>query len=146
MNKRGFTIVEVLVVLAIMAILMMIAIPSFSGVQSEARQTKIQKDLQLLKIAIESYHRTFNKYPDEKNYQATLLTTLPKVIEDNMLDPFGVDTATPYKYYLSTSDPETAKCYVVYSVGINGDGKAVVDNHGRLTITNGPIFVSNGYI
>ena len=145
-GRVGFTIVEILVVIAVIAILIAIAIPSFSGVQAEAKQTRIQKDLQLLKIAIESYHRTYNRFPEEKDYQTTLLNTIPKVIEENLLDPFAEDNATLYKYYLSTSDPETAKCYVVYSVGINGDGKAVVDNHGKITQTGTPIWVSNGYI
>ena len=145
-RRSGFTIVEVLVVLAVMAILMAIAIPSFSGVQAEAKMTRVQKDLLLLKIAIESYHRTYNRFPDERNYQTILLSTLPRVIESNLLDPFGENTASLYKYYLATSDPETSKCYVIYSVGISGRGKAVVGNLGQVTATDGPIWVSNGYI
>jgi prepilin-type N-terminal cleavage/methylation domain-containing protein len=36
-NKRGFTLIELIVVLAVLAIVMAIAIPKFMGVQAEAR-------------------------------------------------------------------------------------------------------------
>jgi prepilin-type N-terminal cleavage/methylation domain-containing protein len=36
-SKKGFTLIELIVVLAVLAIIMAIAIPSFMGVQDEAR-------------------------------------------------------------------------------------------------------------
>lgn len=36
-NKKGFTLIELIVVLAVLAIIMAIAIPKFMGVQAEAR-------------------------------------------------------------------------------------------------------------
>ncbi len=146
MGNRGFTFVEILIVIAIIAIMMTIAIPSFSGIQQEAKQTKAQKDLTLLKIAIESYYRTHNEYPPEANYQSYLISASPRMIEDNMLDPFGATYSTQYQYYLSTKDVATAKYYVIYSIGVNTTGVAAVDNLGHVTINKGPIYVSNGWL
>ncbi len=36
-NKKGFTLIELIVVLAVLAIIMAIAVPSFVGVQEEAK-------------------------------------------------------------------------------------------------------------
>lgn len=51
-NKRGFTLIELIVVLAVLAIIMAIAIPKFMGIQAEA---KIKGDAataqQIIKVA-----------------------------------------------------------------------------------------------
>ena len=50
--KKGFTIVELLIVIVVIGILAAITIVSFNSVQDKARQVKIQQDLQSVKQAI----------------------------------------------------------------------------------------------
>ena len=136
--------------MAVIAILIGIALPSFRGIQSEARITRVQRDLRTLKIAVESYYKNHAQYPNAEFpppgvYQDALLNASPQILEKNLYDPFGGTSTTQYVYNISTSDPATAKYYVIYSVGSNSSGTASVDNNGTVTASNGAIWVSNGY-
>lgn len=50
--QKGFTIVELLIVIVVIAILAAITIVAFSGIQDRARQSKINSDLGMLEKAI----------------------------------------------------------------------------------------------
>ncbi len=145
-RRRGFTLIELLIVMAVIAILIAIAIPSFRGMQNEARKTKAQGDLRVIKIAIESYYKNTGLYPAEANYQTTLTGATPRILESNLYDPFGATSTTVYTYTLSTGDPTTAKYYIVYSVGINANGSAAVTNTGIVSASNEAIWESNGHL
>lgn len=147
MKKRGFTLVELLIVMAVIAILIGIAIPSFRGMQAEANRTKAEGDVRVIKIAIESYYKNNGTYPAVASYQATLLAASPKILEGNLYDPFGATTTTFYTYALGTGStgPSDAKYYIIYSVGPAGTGTANVNNTtGTVTSTTGAIWSSNG--
>jgi prepilin-type N-terminal cleavage/methylation domain-containing protein len=151
--KKGFTLVELLIVMAVIAILIGIAIPSFRGMQQEANKTKAEGDLRVLKIAIESYYKNNAVYPAVANYQTTLLGATPKILESNLYDPFGATSTTTYAYALGTGStgPSDAKYYIVYSVGINAGGTAAVNNTtGLVTVGTGDavgaIWSSNGHL
>ncbi len=145
--KKAFTLIELLIVMAVIAILIAIAIPSFRGMQSEARKTKAQGDVRVIKIAVESYYKNHsNLYPAETNYQATLLAAQPRILESNLYDPFGATTTTTYTYLLSTGDPATAHYYIIYSVGPTGIGSAAVDNSGTVSVSGEAIWESNGHL
>ncbi len=60
--KKGFTLVELLIVLAIIAILSVIAIPSYRKYVMEARQTDARVQLRAIYLAEELYHSTHNTY------------------------------------------------------------------------------------
>ncbi|MAU34063.1 hypothetical protein CL689_00655 [Candidatus Saccharibacteria bacterium] len=51
-RQKGFTIVELLIVIVVIAILASITIVAFNGVQSQARDSKIQNDIRNLEQAI----------------------------------------------------------------------------------------------
>ncbi len=72
MNKRrsAFTLVEILVVLAIIAILAAILFPAFNRAKESARQTNCQSNLQQIYAAVQLYKQ------DEGRYPATLLDIL----------------------------------------------------------------------
>jgi len=56
MKKRGFTIIELLIVMAVIAILVGIAVPSFRAIQNQAWTAKAQGDIKVIKMACESYY------------------------------------------------------------------------------------------
>ena len=145
MFKKGFTLVELLIVMAVIAILIAIAIPSFRGMQQEANKSKSQGDVRVLKVAIEAYYKNNGTYPDENNYQATLLSASPRVLESNLYDPFGATATTQYVYQLATHDPSTSKYYIVYSVGPSTTGVGAVDNTGLVAASGEAIWSSNGH-
>lgn len=149
-KSKGFTLIELLIVMAVIAILIAIAIPSFRGMQNEARKTKAQGDVRVLKIAIESYYKNHNNlYPAVANYQTTLLGASPRILEANLYDPFVAGGATAYVYALSGSGPSDSDYYIIYSVGAGGAGTAAVSAAGVVTVSTvdaGTIWDSNGHL
>lgn len=86
-KKKGFTLVEMLVVIAIIAILAAIAFGAFSSVQKNSRDTKRKSNLSTLQSALEQYHADQNYYPASLDLStvtaivgigATYLGTIPK--------------------------------------------------------------------
>lgn len=52
-NKRGFTLIELIVVMAIIGILVMLAMPKFMGYTERAKLTKIQNDIKVAENKVE---------------------------------------------------------------------------------------------
>lgn len=50
--RRGFTIVELLIVIVVIAVLAAISIVAYTGVQDRARQTKIDSDIRIIEKAV----------------------------------------------------------------------------------------------
>ena len=62
-NKKGFTIVEILVVVFIIAILSSLAVISFDTVRKNNRDSKRLADISELKLALENYRLFEGGYP-----------------------------------------------------------------------------------
>src|SRR3954470_24580061 len=54
-SARGFTLVEILIVVIILGILAAIVIPQFTGASEDARKSNMQSQLQTLRSQIELY-------------------------------------------------------------------------------------------
>ena len=63
-QRRGFTLVELMVVIAIIGILATIVTASFSKAQEKARDGRRQADLASLRNALELYYSESNRYID----------------------------------------------------------------------------------
>lgn len=59
--RRGFTLVEIMIVVAIIALLAAIAVPGFLRARKRAQATKILNDLRLIDSAIDQYAIETNK-------------------------------------------------------------------------------------
>ena len=68
-NRRGFTLVELLVVVSIIAILSVIGLVIFTNVQKNARDAKRKGDLQAIHTALEIYKTQNGTYPQTSGWR-----------------------------------------------------------------------------
>lgn len=90
--SQGFTLVELLVVVAILAILMMVGAAVFSGTQKNARDTKRRADIEAISKAMEV------KYGSTPGQYAALTNDMfasGKVPEDPLTGQLGCGTVDP---------------------------------------------------
>lgn len=97
-QSHGFTLIEVLVVVAIVAILVIIAIGALRGNRSKADDASVKAELVRLKTAFEDYYGDHNCYP-------------PAEFFDEPSD-CGSNNLTPYLNNLPCN-PQTNEPYVV---------------------------------
>jgi len=67
MKKSGFTLIEILVVIAIIASIVAMAIPNYLGARQRASDTKKKSEMVQLKSALRLYYNDFNTYPASFN-------------------------------------------------------------------------------
>lgn len=63
-KAQAFTLIELLIVVAIIAILAAIAVPNFLEAQTRAKVSRAMSDMRSLATAIEVYRTDNNQYPD----------------------------------------------------------------------------------
>ena len=147
----AFTLIELLIVMAVIAILIGIAIPSFRGMQIEARQTRAQGDTRTLKVAAEAYYKDHNNIYSTANtsgtqtWEAALVAAVPQILPAVIYDPFGATSTTQYSFKTDTGATSTARYYVIYSVGPSGAGSVSVATNGTVTVSGDAIWATNGY-
>ena len=61
--KKAFTLIELLIVVAIIAILAAIAVPNFLEAQVRSKVSRVRSDIRSLATGIESYYVDNNQYP-----------------------------------------------------------------------------------
>ncbi|CAN5403875.1 hypothetical protein BH09SUM1_BH09SUM1_17590 [soil metagenome] len=72
LKQRAFTLIELLIVVAIIAILAAIAVPNFLEAQTRAKSSRAKADMRTLATGLESYYVDYNSYP-QCNDRATIV-------------------------------------------------------------------------
>ncbi|MBP7767357.1 prepilin-type N-terminal cleavage/methylation domain-containing protein [Candidatus Saccharibacteria bacterium] len=63
LNKKGFTIVELLIVIVVIGILAALVITTFTGIQQRARNTERETDIKAVHGLLEAYYAQKGAYP-----------------------------------------------------------------------------------
>jgi general secretion pathway protein G len=63
-RERAFTLIELLIVMAIIGTLLTIAVPRYFRALEHAREAVLKEDLSTLREAIDKYYADLNEYPD----------------------------------------------------------------------------------
>lgn len=65
-KKKGFTLIEVMIAVAIIAILTAIITPQFSDLIKKSKETKLKENLNILRNAVDiAFTKNNGKYPEE---------------------------------------------------------------------------------
>jgi type II secretion system protein G len=152
-SRKAFTLIELLIVVAIIAILAAIAVPNFLEAQTRAKVSRVRADVRSVATALETYRIDTNQYPPETEYK------LPRYLGSRPLSTYYHARipswiTTPISYI--NSIPEDIFIPNLYSGGSNrdryvyfnyaGDLKAMGDSNskGRVNQTGGYLFYSFG--
>ncbi len=114
--QKAFTLIELLIVVAIIGILAAIAVPNFLNAQIRAKISRVQADQNAYSIAFESYF-VDNGVSQIDNDRLYMLTTPVSYIADLNPDPFAPAISGRFSY-IHYSDPS----YVMWSRKPNSDG------------------------
>jgi len=76
--RTAFTLIELLIVVAIIAILAAIAVPNFLEAQTRAKVSRTLADIRSMKTALESYRVDGNKYPTGRSCGNVMLNGYPE--------------------------------------------------------------------
>lgn len=117
--KRAFTLIELLIVVAIIAILAAIAVPNFLEAQMRAKVTRVKAEMRTHATALESYRVDWNRYPFPDDVQGGRLSVAdaPRTFFETK---FPVAVTTPIAYLTRLADDvfvnldETDETYLPY--------------------------------
>jgi len=138
--KKAFTVIELLIVIAVISILVSIILPRFKGMQDEGNIAKAKGELRTLQTAVESYYiHNSRVYPAALT---DLTTATPAIIGTTVPDDPFAAASTSYVY---TRGGTSNHYYIIYSIGPGGNGSAAISLTNTVTETNGSscIYVSN---
>ena len=95
LGQRGFTLVEVMVVIAILAILAAIAIPVYSQYIKDAKIGRAENSLVLLSTLMERYYQNNNAYPASQTLVANAIPGWNPGNNPNPLFTYAIQNPDP---------------------------------------------------
>lgn len=128
-RRAGFSFIELLVAVSIIAILAAIAIPNFLEAQTRSKVARVKAELATLATALEAYHVDNNVYPDavlvpppvrlmRLSTPVSYITSIPGDVFRPAFGPPGgpwANGAPPYRY--GAMGVDQASRYALASVG-----------------------------
>jgi general secretion pathway protein G len=126
-NNEGFTLIELMIVMAIIGILATLAIPSYVSAIKHAREAVLKSDLQVMRNAIDSYTMDKQKAPQ----------SLDDLVQDGYLKVIPED---PMTHSNSTWVPDTSDS--MYSLDETDPGVDDVHSGSEDTGTDGQPYSS----
>ncbi len=133
MNKKGFTLVELMVVVAVIAILATALLVGLGGARKRARDARRVSDVRQVQNVLELYYAKTGHYPDANSWaglESVLTTGDDKVTNQLPQDPMKDDGRT--YYYGVSSDQQN------YTVG------ATLENKDNVVLNDDVDGTSNG--
>ncbi len=119
-NKKGFTIVELLIVIVVIGILATLVIVTFTGIQQKGRNSQRQTDINAVDSHVESFYAQHGFYPTLADLQSS--TFVSKWLKG--LDPEAL------------RDPKQASGQTIKATSSSSEYSYVASNTGGTGCTN----------
>lgn len=110
-SERGFTLLEIMIVVTIMAVLGALVIPRFMDMPKKAKMTAAKTQIQNFGMALDKYALEKGGYPSTEEGLQALVTD--RILKKIPKDPWGND-------YLYRSPGEVDPDYEIWSYGADG--------------------------
>jgi type IV pilus assembly protein PilA len=107
-RDSGFSLIELLVTIAIIAVLAAIALPQFMAYRSHAVDAQMKEDLKSAALAMESY------FSDKKIYPATVAEIVATGFNQTDGVALTIDLTTPSSYTLTAAKPSGSQASFSY--------------------------------
>lgn len=134
-SRRAFTLIELLIVVAIIAVLAAIAVPNFLEAQTRAKLARAKSDMRTITTALETYGMDHHAYPDGSSYYIPMpsqrmaaLTTPISYLTSIPTDPFDRRTDNNYEASLRAVEPTEPLNVYLYNQAVNQMGHGAGDN------------------
>jgi len=111
-RRAGFTLIELMVVLAIIALLLSIVAPHYAGRMDRAEVTVLRENLALMRDALDKYYADAGRYPE----------TLDELVAKRYLRAIPEDPVTQSGTTWVVVPPENADAGGVYDVHSGAPG------------------------
>lgn len=113
-RKSGFTLVELLVVMAIVALLLSLAVPRYFGSVDRSKEAILKENLYLMRDALQKFYGDKGKYPDD----------LDGLVSEKYLRKIPVDPISESEKTWQIVAPEGGAKGNVYDIHSGAPGRA----------------------
>lgn len=117
-RSKGFTLIELMIVIAVIGILAAIAWPNFTDYLIKSRRAQAQSDMLKIQLSLEKWRANNSSYASTLDHSDDATNLTPADLADNL------STANTYYNYAITgaaaSDPATASVYVIRGTAQGG--------------------------
>ncbi len=108
MKKRGFTLIELMVVLTVIALLLSVVVPDYVGRMKRAEEAVLQENLSVMRDALDKHYADAGRYP----------ATLDELVSKRYLrsipnDPFTQSSSTWIA--VPPADPKKGGVFEIHS-------------------------------
>jgi prepilin-type N-terminal cleavage/methylation domain-containing protein len=114
-NDKGFTLVELIIIMVIIATLAIIAIPQFANYRGRAYNDAMVSDLRTAITCQEAYFTDHQRYAGSAD--ENVLKTQYNMYESQGVDVVIIDVVDPNKFEIEARHASTATIYVYSGPG-----------------------------
>jgi type II secretion system protein G len=120
MKQKGFSLIELLIVVAVIGILAAIAIPAYLGQQTKAKRHAAMENIQALSAAMEIYYQEHNNYGPDGTISGSAVKDRYKSFKPQTNYDFSVNINNSGQSYVITCESDDFGSYSKVTLDNNG--------------------------